>query len=126
WETGKANMGLEAYAEGTLAEGRVQEGESAPIGAVIAVLAAPGEGAAVRLATGAGKAAAAAEKTPPVAKAPPAAARAAVSPKPDAARETFRPTVVRRAEPAESRGDATSVKASPLARRMARDHDLDL
>src|SRR5436309_3055765 len=51
-ETDKANMELEAYDEGTLAEVRVQEGESAPIGAVIAVLAAPGEGAAVRLAAG--------------------------------------------------------------------------
>ena len=38
-ETDKANMELEAYDEGTLAEVRVREGESAPVGAVIAVLA---------------------------------------------------------------------------------------
>jgi len=118
-ETDKANMELEAYDEGTLAEVRVQEGESAPVGAVIAVLAAPGEGAAARPAAGA-------EKAPPLAKAPPGAPRAAAPAKAEAGREPFRPTVVRRPGPAESPGDAASVKASPLARRIAHDHDLDL
>src|SRR5207245_8344220 len=37
-ETDKANMELEAYDEGVLSEVRVQEGQSAPVGAVIAVL----------------------------------------------------------------------------------------
>src|SRR5262245_17401594 len=37
-ETDKANMELEAYDEGVLAELRVQEGQSAPVGAVIALL----------------------------------------------------------------------------------------
>ena len=118
-ETDKANMELEAYDERTLAEVRVQEGESAPVGAVIAVLAAPGEGAAARPAAGA-------EKAPPLAKAPPGAPRAAAPAKAEAGREPFRPTVVRRPGPAESPGDAASVKASPLARRIAHDHDLDL
>src|SRR5207253_1036839 len=81
-ETDKANMELEAYDEGTLAEVRVPEGESAP-------------GAA-------------------------AAAKA------EAGREPFRPTVVRRPEPVESRGAAASVKASPLARRIAQERGLDL
>jgi len=124
-ETDKANMELEAYDEGTLAEVRVREGESAPVGAVIAVLAAPGEGAAPGPAAGAGKAAAAAEKAPPVAKALPAAPRAAAPAKAEPGR-AFRPTVVRRPEPAESPGDAASVKASPLARRIAHDQGLDL
>ena len=124
-ETDKANMELEAYDEGTLAEVRVREGESAPVGAVIAVLTAPGEGAAPGPAAGAGKAAAAAEKAPPVAKAPPAAPRAAAPAKAEPGR-AFRPTVVRRPEPAESPGDAASVKASPLARRIAHDQGLDL
>src|SRR5207247_716001 len=52
-ETDKANMELEAYDEGTLAEVRVQEGDSAPVGAVIAVLAAPGEGTTAQV-TGTG------------------------------------------------------------------------
>src|SRR6059036_152974 len=126
-ETDKANMELEAYDEGTLAEVRVKEGESAPVGAVIAVLAAPGEGAAARPAAGGDKAAAPAEKAPPVAKAPLAAPRPAAAPaKAEPGREPFRPTVVRRPEPAESPGAAVSVKASPLARRIARDQGLDL
>src|SRR5215470_5293874 len=41
-ETDKANMELEAFDEGTLAEVRTAEGESAPVGAVIAVLSEAG------------------------------------------------------------------------------------
>jgi len=117
-ETDKANMELEAYDEGTLAEVRVQEGDSAPVGAVIAVLAARGEGTtAQRVAR---------EKAAPSARAPASAPRAAAPAKVEAGREPFRPTVVRRPEPVESPGAAASVKASPLARRIAHDHDLDL
>src|SRR5437762_10341186 len=115
-ETDKANMELEAYDEGTLAEVRVQEGDSAPVGAVIAVLAAPGEGATAR--PGAREKASA--------KVPAAPRAAAPAAKAEAGREPFRPTVVRRPEPAEAPGVAASVKASPLARRIAHDHDLDL
>src|SRR5437016_5692937 len=118
-ETDKANMELEAYDEGTLAEVRVPEGESAPVGAVIAVLAAPGEGVAARPA-------AAAEKAAPSARAPASAPGAAAAAKAEAGREPFRPTVVRRPEPVESRGAAASVKASPLARRIAQERGLDL
>jgi len=125
-ETDKANMELEAYDEGTLAEVRVPEGESAPVGAVIAVLAAPGEGVAAGPAAGAGKAAAAAEKAAPSARAPASAPGGAAATKAEAGREPFRPTVVRRPEPVESRGAAASVKASPLARRIAQEHGLDL
>src|SRR2546428_8194747 len=78
-ETDKANMELEAYDEGTLAEVRVPEGESAPVGAVIAVLAAPGEGVAKGPAAGAREAAAAAGKAGPAARAPAAAPRAAAA-----------------------------------------------
>ena len=124
-ETDKANMELEAYDEGTLAEVRVPEGESAPVGAVIAVLAAPGDGVAARPGAGAGKAAAAAEKAAPSARAP-ASAPGGAAAKAEAGREPFRPTVVRRPEPVESRGAAASVKASPLARRIAQEHGLDL
>src|SRR5213594_3636768 len=42
-ETDKANMELEAYDEGILSEVRVQEGASAPVGSVIAVLSETGE-----------------------------------------------------------------------------------
>ncbi len=132
-ETDKANMELEAYDEGTLAEVRVGEGEGAPVGAVIAVLSQAGEqapktaGAAVRPAREVkpapppekpvAKAEPAPEPRP--AKAEPAAPQAPVAPPP---REQWRPSVVRRPEPAE----AAQVRASPLARRIAREHDLDL
>ncbi|HZP40494.1 MAG TPA: dihydrolipoamide acetyltransferase family protein [Candidatus Binatia bacterium] len=147
-ETDKANMELEAYDEGTLAEVRVNEDQSAPVGAVIAVLAPPGE--AVSAPAPAKKAAAAAkvaerpaeekraperpagEKRPPeraVAggeKAPERAAAGGKAAFAAAARETFRPQVVRRPEPAPEAGDAGRVKASPLARRLAEEHGLDL
>jgi pyruvate dehydrogenase E2 component (dihydrolipoamide acetyltransferase) len=119
-ETDKANMELEAYDEGVLSELRLAEGESAPVGAVIAVLAEPGEAKAPP----AGKKTAAAkqpapEKGAPEKPAPPAEKRAAAKPEP--AREPWRPTVVRRPAPEDEH-----VKASPLARRIARDRDLDL
>src|SRR5207249_933902 len=112
-ETDKANMELEAYDEGTLAELKVPEGASAPVGAVIALLAAGEKKGAVA--------------KPSVRRAPDEkevpAARA-----PEAEREAKRPTIVRRPEPAEPPGarDGEPVRASPLARKIAREHDLDL
>jgi len=137
-ETDKANMELEAYDEGVLAELRIGEGDSAPVGAVIAVLDAPG---AAKAAPSGEKPSRPAEK-PRAAERPEAAerrpgdgrrapeARAPAepapkpSPRPAAPREpeSWRPTVVRRGEEG---GDAAP-KASPLARRIAREHGLDL
>ena len=42
-ETDKANMEIESFDEGVVQELKVQEGDSAPVGAVIAVLGAEGE-----------------------------------------------------------------------------------
>ena len=125
-ETDKANMELEAYDEGVLAEVRVAEGQSAPVGAVIAVLsdkkapAAKGKPAPAPAEKGAAPAKPAAEK--PTAK--PAEDRRPAAPKPEP-RETWRPTVVKRPEPAETRGEER-VKASPLARKIAEEHGVDL
>src|SRR5881409_2608661 len=69
-ETDKANMELEAYDEGVLAEVRVEEGQSAPVGSVIAVLSEAGAKGAKPAA--AGEKAAAPEQTAAAAK--PAAA----------------------------------------------------
>src|SRR2546428_13015833 len=85
-ETDKANMELEAYDEGVLAEVRVKEGESAPVGAVIAVLSEPGE------AKGAGKQAPAPEKSPPREASPREEKPAPAPAKAEAPRETWRPT----------------------------------
>jgi pyruvate dehydrogenase E2 component (dihydrolipoamide acetyltransferase) len=101
-ETDKADMELEAYDEGVLAELRVAEGATVPVGAVIAVLAAPGEAAAA------------------------APAPAPAPPKPAAARaEPSRPTLVRRPEPA-APAPGERPRASPLARRIAEEHGVDL
>jgi pyruvate dehydrogenase E2 component (dihydrolipoyllysine-residue acetyltransferase) len=159
-ETDKANMELEAYDEGTLSEVKVEEGQSAPVGSVIAVLSAPGEEAQAKPAKKSApksappKQAAPAEdqeaapaedekpsaepkraevkaptpreaaKPAPVAKERPASQETAGA-RDDAGREPWRPTVVRRPAPAEERS-GERVRASPLARRVARDHDLDL
>src|SRR5262249_50299754 len=86
-ETDKANMELEADDEGGLAEVRVAEGESAPVGAVIAVLAEPGDKRSPAPAH------AAAKKEVP----PPASAEEKPAAKAEP-REAWRPTVVKRAE----------------------------
>jgi len=122
-ETDKANMELEAYDEGVLAEVRVAEGQSAPVGAVIAVLSDKKAPTAQQKPAPAAKPAAekpAAEK--PAAKA--AEERRPAAPKPEP-REAWRPTVVKRPEPSDARGEER-VKASPLARKIAEEHGVDL
>src|SRR5262245_25394277 len=80
-ETDKANMELEAYDEGVLAEIRTPEGESAPVGAVIAVL---GEEAADGGGEPASPPKAPARSERPAAEAGPAPAkRAAAAPRED-------------------------------------------
>ncbi|MDQ7842417.1 MAG: dihydrolipoamide acetyltransferase family protein [Armatimonadota bacterium] len=95
-ETDKVNVDLEAEESGTLLEIVVPEGQSAPVGARIAVIGAPG-----------------AQPTP--AGAPPTAPAPRPAPAP--------PTGPLQAEP---RAPRTRVKASPLARRLAEEHGLDL
>jgi pyruvate dehydrogenase E2 component (dihydrolipoamide acetyltransferase) len=104
-ETDKANMVYEADAGGTLIEIVAAEGDTLPIGQVIARVGEPGEepsgdGAAAKPKEAAGEPekAAAPPATPPAAS-PPAGA------------------------PADADG---RVKASPLARRIARERGLDL
>src|SRR5438093_7430204 len=126
-ETDKANMELEAFDEGVLSEVRVKEGESAPVGAVIAVLAsAEQEKGASRPAPPAEsrKKPEPAKPAPRPAEVPSGAARG--EGRPEAARESWRPTVVRRPEAAADTEEAEHVKASPRARRLAREHQIDL
>ncbi|MFQ3682923.1 dihydrolipoamide acetyltransferase family protein [Roseiflexus sp.] len=99
-ETDKVTIEIEAFDSGTLTEIVVQEGQSAPVNAVIA-----------RLDGGNGTQAPA-----PVAEAPAPAAPASV------AAEAPAPAPVTEAVPAEA-GD---IRASPLARRLAREHGIDL
>src|SRR5437763_6754051 len=105
-ETDKAVMDLVARADGVLRQVAVAEGQTVPVGSVVAVIAAPGEAV--------GQTAQAAAPTP-------AGRGEGGRAMPEPARSpTPAPTAV--AVPA----DATRVKASPLAKRIAKDSGVDL
>jgi pyruvate dehydrogenase E2 component (dihydrolipoyllysine-residue acetyltransferase) len=126
-ETDKANMELEAYDEGVLAEVKVKEGESAPVGAVIAVLNESGDakGAAKPAEAPAKPAAKTPEKSQTKAPEKSPALDAAPAEERPASAPAWRPTVVRREEQAEE-GKGEAPKASPLARKIARERGIDL
>ena len=119
-ETDKATMELEAYDAGVLERIIVDAGKTVPIGEVIAVIG-DGSGAGTGVGTGAAVSAGAATPAAPAADAQP---EPPVSPAP----ATTNATPVAPATPAPSVNGAAgkTVKASPLARAMARDAGLDL
>jgi pyruvate dehydrogenase E2 component (dihydrolipoamide acetyltransferase) len=104
-ETDKATMDYEAYESGTLSEILVSEGATVTIGTPIAVLDNGKDSTPVAAA--------------PVAATPEVAHVSAVAPAP-----TAHAPVSRVPEPLHSGSDG--VFASPLVRKLARDHDLDL
>ena len=119
-ETGKVNIEIEAFEAGTLARIVGQAGQTYPVGAVIAILAAPGE--KIEPATNGGSAPAAQTigQVSPAPTAPPAtgATGPAGSPEPSA---PGAPT------PEDAPGAPLGgVRASPIARRIADEHGLDL
>ncbi len=117
-ESDKANIEVEAYASGKLSKIVVPEGESAPIGAVIARIGGDGETAAAAApAPGAGELAAAAGEAG--AQYPEGAPDERTEAGP-AAQAALR--MLRRA-PAEA---GERAKASPVARRLAEEHGIDL
>jgi pyruvate dehydrogenase E2 component (dihydrolipoamide acetyltransferase) len=122
-ETDKATMELVARGDGILRKIFVGPGDTAPVGAVIGVIAGKDEDISAIVPSGDGAgggapAAPAAEPKPaPAAKQPPAAA-----PAPKAAPRAPEPAPV--AEAPENGGGR--VKASPLARRLAADMGVDL
>jgi pyruvate dehydrogenase E2 component (dihydrolipoamide acetyltransferase) len=110
-ETDKANMAYEADVAGTLTEILVQEGETVPIGSPIARVDGEGSGALA-----AGPVAAGDPPPPAVAK----ASSGAVPPTAPPADET----AINAPPQASSRDGRT--KASPVARRIAKERGLDL
>jgi pyruvate dehydrogenase E2 component (dihydrolipoamide acetyltransferase) len=109
-ETDKANMDLESYADGILAKIMVREGESAPVGAPIGIVA-ENEEELQRLQ----------EPVSAGSSQPPAATAA----------ETGQSSPVREAQGTAPRlqvAEAPSerIKTSPLARRIAEEHNVDL
>ncbi len=109
-ETDKATMDLEVYDDGVLLKKVVKEGESVPIGGLIAVLGKEGEDISEILERYSGKK----KATTPTEAAPQAEQQARAG---DGA-----------PAPAVTAGDGAEarIKASPLARKLAREHGLDL
>lgn len=103
-ETDKATMEMEAFDEGVLTEILIQEGDKAEIGATLAVLDGEGGDSAPA------PAAAAAPQAEQKADAAPAPAKSEASPAPQAA----------------ARAEGERIKASPLARKIASDLNVDL
>ncbi len=107
-ETDKATMDLEAYEAGTLQQVLVQEGETVPIGQVVALI---GTGAVAQQP---------AQPAPAAARAGADGAGASPPEGPPKAEASTQGPVT-----AES-GESGAVKTSPLARRMAEEHSIDL
>ncbi len=107
-ETDKATMDLESYEAGVLEQILVPEGETVPIGQPIALIG-----------TGAGAAAAPKQEQPVK-----AASSSSAPPTPSAPPAPPAPAVSTQRESAAA-SDA-GVKASPLARRIAEEHHIDL
>ena len=120
-ETDKVNIEIEAFATGTLRKILLAEGESAPIGASIAYIGAPDEPLPGGESNGNGKTAQAAakkgqEKPATSATAAPAAAASVAT---TAAPLPVTSLVLPATEP------AGRVFISPLARRLAEEHNID-
>jgi pyruvate dehydrogenase E2 component (dihydrolipoamide acetyltransferase) len=125
-ETDKANMVYESDAAGTLTEIVAQEGDTLPIGEVIARVGEAGEASG----DGAGKKERKADKEDePAAKGEPEGAAGADGDgdgqAPEQADAPAQAPAATAPAPSEGGGDGR-VKASPIARRLARDRGLDL
>ena len=121
-ETDKANMAYESDVAGTLSEILVQEGETVPIGTPIARVGDSAEASDPSAASPVG----AGDPPPPAVAeassgmAPPTPPPAGGAPEPARAQTTEAPA------PADGDGDGHRPKASPLARRLAKERQLDL
>src|SRR5437660_8100644 len=119
-ETDKAVMELVARSDGQLLKISVPEGATVPVGNVVAYIGAPGES----VGDGAAKAAPAVSAQPSAASPQPSAE----SRQPPAVNRqpAISPPALPQAVAAPPTADAARVKASPLARRIARDTGVDL
>lgn len=117
-ETDKATMDLEVYDDGVLLKKMAEEGDSIPLGGLIAVLGKEGEDISDLLAkSGSGGDGAAASASTPAPETNTAAPK-------DASGDGAAPSTP--AQPTASSGAGGRIKASPLARRLASEHDVAL
>ena len=115
-ETDKATMEMQVYDDGVVARILVDEGTQVPVGTAIALIAEEGEDP-----SSVDDAPAAAEPAPPEAP----AAEAPVSAEPvTAAPET--PAAPAAPPASTATGDGRRIKVSPVARRLAEEHRVDL
>jgi pyruvate dehydrogenase E2 component (dihydrolipoamide acetyltransferase) len=115
--TDKVDAEIPSPSAGVLKEIKVGEGQTVPIQTIVGVIDAAGSAAAAP-APAPAKAAA-----PPSAKAPAAAATAPAAPKPAALAPAAVPVV---AAPASSSSTGERIHSSPLVRRMAKEHGIEL
>ena len=119
--TDKVDAEIPAPSAGVLKEIKVKEGQTVPIQTVVAVIDAAGSDAAV--APAAPAAAPAAEKA--------AAPKAPVAPAAPAVSAPAPPTqvaasVTPAAQPPKAGGDGQKIRSSPLVRKLAKEHNVDL
>jgi pyruvate dehydrogenase E2 component (dihydrolipoamide acetyltransferase) len=110
-ETDKATVEVESQASGVLHKQLVEEGSTVPVGTPIAVIGEPGESVD------------ASQSPPPAGRPRPAADSRPVEP---AGAPTAEPPAKRVAPPTDGGRLPEGVRASPLARRLARERRLDL
>jgi pyruvate dehydrogenase E2 component (dihydrolipoamide acetyltransferase) len=118
-ETDKATMDFQAYEDGTVLRILVGDGESAPLGAPIAIIGAEGEEVP-------DDAPAAASTNGDGASGPPAAEGEADEPEPQAEDQAPVATATEAAPSNGAPADGGGLRASPIARRMADAGGLDL
>jgi pyruvate dehydrogenase E2 component (dihydrolipoamide acetyltransferase) len=126
-ETDKANMVYESDAAGTLIEVLASEGETRPIGEVIARVGEPSDAAAAGGGDGGGDRGSSAvpAPTPPRVEAADAPQTTTAAAPAEAPTRSPEPTTATPTQPRPDRGNGR-VKASPLARRIATERGVDI
>ena len=134
-ETDKATMDLEAFDEGVLLKQVIAEGDAVPIGDLIAVIGEPGEDISDLIGDAGGDGAATAESDPepeaeveeePTEPAPDSEPDMDADPAPEPTGDGQLSERTPEPVPAGTDTEGRRIKASPLARRIAQDHGVEL
>jgi pyruvate dehydrogenase E2 component (dihydrolipoamide acetyltransferase) len=122
--TDKVDAEIPSPSAGVLKEIKIGEGQTVPIQTVVGVIDAAGSPASAAAPAPAPAKAAPPAPAKPTAAAPPPAAKPVPPPAPAAAAP--RPAAPAPAGPAASSGTSERIHSSPLVRRMAKEHGIDL
>ena len=127
--TDKVDAEIPSPSAGVLKEIKVTEGQTVPIQTIVAVIDVDGKGAATATAPKAEAQSAAPAATPAAPPAAPAKPASSPTPAPAPAAKSAAPETVElplSGPPAGAAGAGSKVRSSPLVRRMAREHQIDL